>query len=98
MILIGCNSHELRFSENERTQVILVHFMKICSGAPFLWFVEYHVESRLVLMHRVEDNLQDKRQPIILAEQCGEPIKTGSKQVPDKRGKRCNCVKRGKTQ
>lgn len=43
-------------------------------------------------MHRVEDNLQDKRQPIIMAEQWGGPIKTQSKQVPDiTRGKRCNC-------
>ena len=36
MILISCDSHELRFSENERAQVILVHFVEARSGASFL--------------------------------------------------------------
>lgn len=65
MILISCDGHELRFSKDEGAQVILVHFMEICSGAPFLWFVENYVESRLVLVHRVEDNLPGKQEPII---------------------------------
>lgn len=36
MILISCDGHELRFSKDEGAQVILVHFMEICSGASFL--------------------------------------------------------------
>ena len=35
MILISSNSHKLRFSENERAQMVSVHFIKTRPGIAF---------------------------------------------------------------
>lgn len=79
MILIRCYGHELRFSKDKGAQVILVHFMQVCPGASFLWFVENYVESRLVLVHRVEDNLPGKQEQIITVKKFRGSIRRRTK-------------------
>ena len=52
MVLVGGDSHELGFREDERPEVLCLRHV-LCLGVDV-----YDVKARLILVHGVQDNLE----------------------------------------
>lgn len=52
VVLIGCYCHELSLREDERLEILLRIALTV-----WTWIYHYHMEARLVPVHRVQDDL-----------------------------------------